>query len=108
MKLALRVSWWLNGLKIQCCHCGGSGLIPGPGTADMVKKKKKPSNYIVMNSCWYFICFPELTIMDQKQLLNMKQKYKENSEMIQKAKVNAKELNAYKTTLVTSRLFEGI
>lgn len=58
MKLALRVSWWLNGLKIQCCHCGGSGLIPGPGTADMVKKKKKALKLYCYEFLLVFHLFP--------------------------------------------------
>ena len=26
-----RVPWWLNGLRILCCHCYGMGSIPSPG-----------------------------------------------------------------------------
>lgn len=42
--------WWLNGLRIWCCHCCGSGgcygggSIPGPGTSacpSCSQKKKK-------------------------------------------------------------------
>ena len=24
---------WLSGLRIQCCHCSGASLIPGPETS---------------------------------------------------------------------------
>jgi len=33
----IQVLWWLRGLRIQCCHCCGSGYccgtgsVPGPG-----------------------------------------------------------------------------
>ena len=38
-KKKIRISWWLSGLRIQCCqHCGwgcygGAGSIPSPGTS---------------------------------------------------------------------------
>ena len=52
------VSWWLSGLRTQCCHCGGfgyfcgSGSIPGPRNfyelqvwqKKKKKKKKKKKN----------------------------------------------------------------
>ena len=37
-----------NRLKIQCCHCSGTGLIPGQGSSTCCKcdkkKKKKEEN----------------------------------------------------------------
>ena len=27
------VSWWHSRVRIWHCHCGGAGLIPGPGTS---------------------------------------------------------------------------
>ena len=27
------ISWWLSGLRIQCCYCCGSGSILGPETS---------------------------------------------------------------------------
>ena len=38
------MAWWLSGLKIQCCHCCGSGSILGLGTSEChgcSQKKKK-------------------------------------------------------------------
>ena len=46
------VSWWLKGLRIQCSHCCGLGLVPGSGTsayavgAAKKKKKKKKTGWL--------------------------------------------------------------
>ena len=49
-RLNIGVPWWLNGLRIQHCHCSGFayscdvGLIPNLGTSTTTgaaKKKKK-------------------------------------------------------------------
>ena len=54
LKIVLRVPWWLSGLRMQCCHCCGSGYccgvgsIPGLGISACSgwgqKKKKKDSS----------------------------------------------------------------
>ena len=33
--------WWLSGLRIQHCHCCGTGSIPGLGNLQIRGKKKK-------------------------------------------------------------------
>ena len=52
------VPWWCHGLRIQCCHCPGSGCSsgtdsnPGPGTSACHKhgqKKKKKSQISILN-----------------------------------------------------------
>ena len=35
------VPLWLSGLRIQCCHCCGMGLIPGPRTSTYHKCSQK-------------------------------------------------------------------
>ena len=32
---------WLSGLRIQCCHCCDTGLIPGPGNYTCCKVQPK-------------------------------------------------------------------
>ena len=46
--LTLGVSWWLNRIRIGCCHCCGTGLIPGLRTSSscrsgQTKQNKKPN-----------------------------------------------------------------
>ena len=52
------VPWWLSGLRSQCCHCCGSGLIPGLGTpvcrghAPPPTPQATPSSAIHCHSPW--------------------------------------------------------
>ena len=66
------VLWWLSGLKIQRCHCCGSGYLCGtgsflgPGTSEYRKKKKR--NYVRRWKCkltlsWESFC--NLCVSDQ-------------------------------------------
>ena len=44
---AIRDPVWLSGLRIQCCHCNGLGLIPGLATStchQSNQKKKRKRN----------------------------------------------------------------
>lgn len=43
-----RVPWWLNGLKIQHCHCYGAGLMLGPETSICYGCKKKKKKKIIV------------------------------------------------------------
>ena len=51
------VPQWLSGLRIQCCHCCGAGLIPGLGTSascgcrQKKKKKKVKKKQKINSSC---------------------------------------------------------
>ena len=43
-RIEIRVPLQLSGLRIQQCHCCGTGMMPGqelPHAIDMVQKKKK-------------------------------------------------------------------
>ena len=59
-----RVPWWLRRLRIQNCHCCGSGycfregLIPCLGILqllDVAKKKKKKNSRSVFSTVWSFV-----------------------------------------------------
>ena len=51
------VPWWCSGLRIQHCHCcgsgrcSGSGVIPGPGTSAFGEHDPPPKNDILIPVC---------------------------------------------------------
>ena len=56
----LGVPWWLSGLKIQWCHCCGSGPCPGTGTSACHRWGKTKQN----NSIQGLFVFPVVSSVD--------------------------------------------
>ena len=57
----IEILWWLSGLRIQCGHCCGAGLIPGPGTSawrrcgqKYIYNNKIKKKYVFISFLWYW------------------------------------------------------